>query len=280
MSERWKPVSIILVFSVSAVIFSLVASVGGVLNKIILLNESQILYLFSTSAQVLAGVYGLTLTGFIFLRNELSREELEDETLSEAIDSLKRRYYTLLVFITILVLASVAVSNLAISSASSGRDTLNSVLINTGQSLFAVSLAAIAYFIFDIASPGRIEIASRALQNIVDPAHDAPARGGLEDFLRNYNQIEALLAEYGFSSSLALVSYSAKPVRRMSNARLAEILMRNGRISKSLFTRIRDLITLRNSIIHGADPVVSLDLIEASRQVLEELREALGNEFE
>jgi hypothetical protein len=45
------------------------------------LDENQILYLFSISAQVIAAIYGLTLTGFIFLRNELSREEFEDETL-------------------------------------------------------------------------------------------------------------------------------------------------------------------------------------------------------
>ncbi len=278
MKERWTPKNFMLLFSGVALLLSLTTSLWGATRNLIFLNESQILYLFSTSAQVLAGVYGLTLTGFIFLRNELSREELEDETLADAIDSLKHRYYALLIFITILVLATFALSNLAISSESSDRHMLNTVMINSGQSFFAASLAAISYFIFDIASPKRIEVASKALQDIVDPTHAVSTKGSLEDFLRNYNQIEMLLADYGLSSSLTTASYSAKSNRRPSNARLAEILVRNERISKSLFTRIRDLITLRNSIIHGADPVVSPNLVETSRQVLDELRNALSNE--
>jgi len=278
MKERLRPKNLILLFSVAGFLLSVTTSLWGATSSLIHLNESQILYLFSTSAQVLAGVYGLTLTGFIFLRNELSREELEDETLADVIDSLKHRYYSLLVFITALVLATFAISNLAISSESNGRNFLNAVLINSGQSLFAVSLVAIAYFIFDIASPGRIEAASRALQDIVDPTHTAPAKGSLEDFLRNYNQIETLLSDYGLSASLTSASYSGKLSRRPSNARLAEILARNERIPKELYMRVRDLITLRNSIIHGADPVVSQDLVETSREVLNELGTALKNE--
>jgi hypothetical protein len=62
-------------------------------NHAIELNENQILYLFSTSAQVIAAIYGLTLTGFVFFRSELNRQEFEDETLVDAVESLKRRYF-------------------------------------------------------------------------------------------------------------------------------------------------------------------------------------------
>ena len=56
---------------------------------------------------MIAGIYGLTITGFIFLRNELSREENEDETLIDAIDILKKRYFQLLLFVSIMVAISV-----------------------------------------------------------------------------------------------------------------------------------------------------------------------------
>ncbi|MEX8493217.1 hypothetical protein, partial [Sphaerotilus sp.] len=59
---------------VMAAVFSCVM---GLNTRIFYLNENQILYIYSTSAQVIAGIYGLTLTGFIFYRNELSREEFE-----------------------------------------------------------------------------------------------------------------------------------------------------------------------------------------------------------
>ena len=257
---------------------SCATSTWGTLSSLFSLNENQILYLFSTSAQVLAGIYGLTLTGFIFFRNELSREEQEDETLSDAVESLKARYFKLLAFITILVLATIALSNLAISMASSSRSALGAIVINSGQSLFATSLVTIAYFIFDVISPRRIEAASKALQSTVDPTYARQNKGSLEDFLRNYNEIESLLTEYGLSANLEITASSFKQARRPSNARLAEILARNELISKDLYTRIRNLITLRNSIIHGADPVVSQELLESSHQVLTELKRALNNE--
>ena len=277
MRVRLQPKTLIIVFSAIGVLLSGATSLWGLNASIFPLNENQVLYLFSTTAQVLAAIYGLTLTGFVFFRNELSREEAEDETLSEAVESLKARYFAFLAFITLLVLLTFAMSNLAMSSESGVRPILNVLLINSGQSVFATSLLAIAYFIFDVTSPRRIEVASKALQDKVDPTHGFPTKGSLEEFLRNYNQIEMLLYEYGYSSNIISSSYSSKPSRRASNARLAEILARNERITKSLYLRLRDLITLRNSIIHGAEPVVSGDLVAESSNVLRELRTALSN---
>jgi uncharacterized protein YutE (UPF0331/DUF86 family) len=134
---------------------------------------------------------------------------------------------------------------------------------------------AIAYFIFDVISPNRIEEVSRALQGKVDPKYDRDNKGSLEDFLGNYNQIELLLAKFNLFSNMEITAYSSRPPRQISNARLADILYHNGMITKSLCNGIRDLITLRNSIMHGADPVVSRELLRLSQDVLVELRRAL-----
>jgi len=279
MRDRVQPRKLMLAFFGFGLLLSCATSVWGLISSLFRLNENQILYLFSTSAQVLAGIYGLTLTGFIFFRNELSREEQEDETLADAVESLKTRYFRLLAFITILVLATITLSNLAISIASSGYSILGAIVINSGQSLFATSLGAIAYFIFDVISPNRIEAASRALQSEVDPTYDRENKGSLEDFLRNYNQIESLLTEYGLFLNTEVAAYPSRQPRRISNARLAETLNRNDMITKDLYNRIRNLITLRNSIIHGADPVVSRELLQLSQEVLAELRRALTHEI-
>jgi hypothetical protein len=278
MRDREQPRTLMLAFFGFGLLLSCATSTWGSISSLFRLNENQILYLFSTSAQVLAGVYGLTLTGFIFFRNELSREEQEDETLADAVESLKTRYFRLLAFITVLVLITITLSNLAITIASSRHSALGVIVINSGQSLFATSLGAIAYFIFDVISPNRIEATSRALQSKVDPTYDRANKGSLEDFLRNYNQIESLLTRYGLFSNMEVAAYPSRQPRRISNARLAEILARNEMITKDLYVRIRNLVTLRNSIIHGADPVVSSELLHLSQEVLTELRRALTNE--
>jgi hypothetical protein len=246
-------------------------------SPVICLNENQILYLFSTSAQVIAAIYGLTLSGFIFFRNELSREESEDETLAEAVNELKGRYFNFLLFVTFLVGLTLLLSNLAISLEDSGGAWLNAVTINAGQSSFITSLVATAYFIFDIISPERIERASRALQSKVDPSGAVGINGNLEIFLKTYNKIEQLLGNVGQLYQVTGVSSSTKNFPRpISNARVVEILWRNGKIDKPQFEKLRELITLRNSIVHGADPVVSQEFVTAASNALQDLKLALG----
>lgn len=259
------------------IVLSVISSVVGLASPWFTLNENQVLYLFSTSAQVIAAIYGLTLTGFLFFRSELSREAAEDETLAEAIDQIKARYFVLLVFITSKVGLTLLLANLVIAYETDPRTDITTVLLNVGQSAFAVSLLAITLFVFDVIAPQRIEKASKNLQDEVDPSRGGALKGSLEDFVRNYNEIESLLLEAGQPfQSFTTATLDARPLRRISNSRLADFLLRSELIDKSLFDRLRELITLRNAIIHGAEPVVSGELVAVSADVLRELRAALS----
>lgn len=278
MRRYWKDIPALSYFTAFFLALSIVSSIVGLGPFATQLNENQVLYLFSTTGQVIAAVYGLTLTGFIFFRNELNREELEDETLAQAVEALKGRYFVLLAFITSLVILTILLSNLAIAREAMGATYGNAVVINTGQSAFVTSLFAVAYFVFDVISPRRIEKASRRLQDEVDPSLSEQTKGSLEAFLTNYNQIEVSLSEAGFpyqQQSIGISSDRGRP-RHVSNTRLAEILVRNEQIDKILFMHLRELITLRNSIIHGAEPIVSQRAVSMSSDVLLRLRIALG----
>lgn len=276
MQRHWTSIRAIWWFTALFTALSVVSTTIGQSSLATALNENQILYLSSTTGQVIAAIYGLTLTGFIFFRNELSREELEDETLTEAVEALKARYFALLVFITILVLGTVFLANLAIAREAEGPSFGNAVIINVGQSAFLTSLVAIAYFVFDVIAPKRIQKESQRLQDQVDPSRSEHEKGSLEEFLRNYNQIEALLNAAGELYQKATTSsIDRSRSRYMSNMRLAEILLRSHKIDRSLFDQLRELVTLRNSIIHGAEPIVSQQAVRMSAGVLERLRFAL-----
>lgn len=136
MRRNWSTGKTMVWFTVALVALSLVSSTVGLLFPWLTLNENQVLYLFSTSAQVIAAIYGLTLTGFLFFRNELTREAAEDETLAEAIEQLKSRYFVLLTFITSLVALTLILSNLAISHESSTQTGTTTVLINVNLCSF------------------------------------------------------------------------------------------------------------------------------------------------
>ncbi len=160
MQRHWKDIPAMFYFTALFVVMSIISTSIGLSPLATKLNENQVLYLFSTTGQVIAAVYGLTLTGFIFFRNELSREEFEDETLAEAVEALKVRYFVLLAFITLLVLLTIFLANLAIAREAAGPTFGNTVIINVGQAAFVTSLLAVAYFVFDVISPRRIEKAS------------------------------------------------------------------------------------------------------------------------
>ncbi|HDR9278227.1 TPA: hypothetical protein QDB24_006397, partial [Burkholderia vietnamiensis] len=276
--KNLTPTRVIIFSTALFIIFAGSASFIGIDSPWILLNENQVLYLFSTSSQVLASIYGLTLTAFIFFRNELSREESEDDTLSDAVENLKKRYFTLLLFITGITLTSIFLSNIAMSLESTEGNYRNVFAINVAQSAFIISLLVISYFIFDVASPKKIELVSARLQDSIDPSRGEERKGSLEEFLRNFNEIENILLKYSENYSASAVyqtapsEYSQKKFRRISNTRLAEILFRSERITKNLFLKLRELITLRNSIIHGAEPTVSEGIVQTSANALRELK--------
>jgi uncharacterized protein YutE (UPF0331/DUF86 family) len=267
------------VITISILLFILCSAISGYIgyiNPIWILNENQILYLFSTSAQVLAGVYGLTLTGFIFFRNELSREEFDDDSLTDAVEALKERYFKLLVFITLFSVFTLLISNFVISIESSKNSNMGTFFINVGQASFVINLLVITYFIFDVIAPKRIERASKNLQETFDPVSSTEEKGSLEEFLTNFNQIEYILQKYGQAFQSEMSGFQPKSRRRISNVKLAQIILQAERIDNGLFDEIKRLITLRNSIVHGEEPIVSLKMVTASRSILVELSNALG----
>jgi len=267
------------VITISIILFVLCSSISvyiGYVNPIWILNENQILYLFSTSAQVLAGVYGLTLTGFIFFRNELSREEFDDDSLTDAVEALKERYFKLLVFITLFSIFTLLISNFVISIEGNKESNIATLFINVGQVSFVINLIVITYFIFDVIAPKRIEKASKSLQETYDPVTSVEEKGSLEDFLINFNQTEYILQKYGQAFESEMSGFQPKSRRKISNVKLAQIILQAEKIDFGLFEEIKRLITLRNAVVHGEDPVVSSKMVATSRDILVELSKALG----
>jgi len=268
----WK----ILLLSIGFVTTGAISSYVGWKYRTLTLNENQVLYLFSTSSQVISAIYGLTLTGLVFFINELNREQIEDDTREASTRELKNRYYRFLVFITILVCTAIGIGNSIISTESIGPGLLNSILINAGQTAFAFSLIAIVIFIFEVIDPKALERASDRIKENLDPSMDADEQGSLGDFIRNFNEVERILVDHGQAYEYsAVISPQARARKRLPNWRLAEVLFKNNKISEEIFAKIRELITIRNSIVHGANPVVSHRIVKESEDVLRMIKDRL-----
>ena len=70
-------------------------------TTIFLLNENQLLYLFSAMAQVIGGVFGLTLTAYVFFVDKFKESTDGDDTLYDAATSILSRYFRTLISLAI-----------------------------------------------------------------------------------------------------------------------------------------------------------------------------------
>jgi len=245
-------------------------------HPIFRLNENQILYLFSSASQVIAAIFGLIITGYIFLRNELDRKADKDETLEEIILLLKTEYFGSIIGISITTLASISLCFLVIVSEKHHYTTLLGYLINVSVATILTELIIIVSFVIRILNPNSIEIASNKLRDITtqDKANET---GSLEEFLQHYNQIEYILDKYGTSLMFSdITDYESAKRKRIAKTKLVNILFREGKIDVQLKDNLIELISFRNSIIHGTDLFVSNKDVDLSKQNLASLKISLG----
>lgn len=267
----------IVLTAVGTIVAALVSSLIGVYAPVFLLNDNQVLYLFSTSAQVVGGVFGLTIAGYTFLRNELDRQKKEDESLAEQIDELKARYFYLATFITAVSALAIFTSLLTISVGTPHRANENVIAINASQSVVVAAVLSIAYFILDIFRPGRIERISDGIRKDLD-RESTSDKGSLEEFLRSFNQIEQLLDAYqnDYLQNRQQARYRTS-IARIPKPKIVEFIFRSELIDGDIRTRLVDLIRLRNSLIHGTELYVSKHTVTEAATLLEVLRTALMN---
>lgn len=143
---------------------SLLWVVVGFNSPLVFLTENQNLYIYSTQAQVLAGIYGLMLAGYVFLRNEQTRRLEKDETLDGVIKSVQKKEFGMLIIITITTMVTIILDLLVLSLYLSAFKELNVVIKNTAASLFVLSLIIISFFIFQALKETKYE---QAVQDIM-----------------------------------------------------------------------------------------------------------------
>lgn len=127
---------------------------------IIDLSENQALYTFSSQAQVVAAIYGLTITGYIFLHNQQDRLADKDETIADVLDDIKIHQHYFITFLTVVSLASIFSAILAIVFRESPISALKVITQNSAAALFFVALLCTGYFVRDAMKPNKIEEAS------------------------------------------------------------------------------------------------------------------------
>ncbi|MCX5572704.1 hypothetical protein OSH03_01835 [Enterobacter sp. E-TC7] len=133
-----------------------------------LLSEEQHLYIYSTQAQVIAAIYGLTVTGYIFLRNNQDKQKENDSTKIDAINLTQNNERVLLFALTFFSLSTIL---LAVFTLVSFDDKVNMVRVvskNLCAAFFIITIFLFCYFILYVLRLDKIEKASEEIKKSID----------------------------------------------------------------------------------------------------------------
>ncbi|MFJ1231640.1 hypothetical protein, partial [Yersinia proxima] len=126
------------------------------------------LYIYSTQAQVIAAIYGLTVTGYIFLRNNQDKQKENDSTKIDAINLNQNNERVLLFALTFFSLSTIL---LAVFTLVSFDDKVNMVRIvskNLCAAFFIITTFLFCYFILYVLRLDKIEKASEEIKKSID----------------------------------------------------------------------------------------------------------------
>lgn len=77
-----------------------IAIIGICMSPIKIFSIDAIVQVMTTSAEVIAGLYGLTLTGYIFFLDHLQQKIDAEELIEDIIVLLKKRYHNMVLFLS------------------------------------------------------------------------------------------------------------------------------------------------------------------------------------
>jgi hypothetical protein len=256
----------------------------GWFHPLLSLDENQALYIYSSASQVIAAVYGLTLAGYVFLRNEQNRLVDGDPTLAEIFEMIQGREHAFVLLLSTMSTLAILASLLAIGVGGASGDALRYGMVNAATALFVLSISLTTLFIVEALRPGKVVRTSDAIKGELaahppgaaqPPAASTPAQ--LVEFLVQYNGLERVLDQYGafFEPAVPAGAAGADARPRLGTQKILGLMEAQAIITGELAQEIRAIARYRNALLHGNDMTVDPWMLARLRVARASLEEAV-----
>lgn len=180
---------ILTVSSISAQLFVFWLSTKGSLFP----GEETIQSIVSTGAQIIAGLYGITLAGYTFFLSRIDALSASDMTLDYVIASVKSRFKYLIWWITgnVLVTLFVSIALMYMPAPEQGNYLFfYRLFCNEFVLALASSIVLILYYSILVIDPNCLEKEAAKLKRKL--SRGIPVQGGAAEFIALYDKIETL----------------------------------------------------------------------------------------
>ena len=229
------------------------------IRPIIFLTENQILYLMSTMAQIMAGLFGLVLAAYAIIDPKLKAEGDSDEDVKESLDILRKRYFDNIIMLSVLCASTIFSCLLVLGCFEVISDKLIPILLNQSVLLCVVSVILFLAFGCSLLNPKALSnLNSKALSVVNNEYMEADLQ--LRPFIEFYNRLESLIFTYAMELAERDlgqgVRYDNKGRQmRMQIFQALDILSMHEIINWDIYTKIDELRRYRNALVHSIDEI-------------------------
>ena len=224
----------------------------------------------STCSEVLAGLYGITLTGYIFFADRFKDTSRDDESLYDAVQALLIRYNHLAGFISLMCLVCTV---LAEGIVLYGTNTLlpaglHRFWINETLLMCFCTFDLILYFVISVLDPHKVERISNQKKSKIS---EDTTTGDIEEFMAVWSEIEnnLLTLREDLISKMRFVPGANRNKPQL--VQTLEVLRNYGRINMNLWRKLDKLRQYHNLSLHDVNMAVSQEMCDLAKHVLTEL---------
>lgn len=229
-------------------------------------------------AQVIGGVFGLTLTAYVFFVDKFREENHGDDTLYDATAALLNRYYHILALIAGICGLTILFCVLGIIDLYNWMG-IYPFLLNESVLLFLTGITAILTFGVMLLDPGKLDKELKKMKRGAEKyyqSEDLVQAGDFKAFLLSYNQLEKVI----FQLAQACLDEKEPPSyyyksQRPQIIQSLRILNHNEIINGPLLEEINELRMYRNGLVHGIDFQVTQEVCDRVAEIYQVLHCAL-----
>lgn len=225
----------------------------------------------STCCGVIASLYGITLTGYIFFADRFQNTSKDDESLYDAVQALLIRYNHMAGIISIMCLVCIfsGVCIMLYDANTVIPEKLYRFIVNETLMVFFCTFDFILYFVISVLDPQKV---SRISSQKKEKLSVDKKVGNMQEFLGDWAAIENAL--YVQRDNLVrkihfipVAGSRAKP----EMLHTMELLRNYGRIGADLWRKLERLRQYHNLALHDPSMTVSQEMCTLAKEVRAEL---------
>ena len=242
-------------------------------DVIFYLNDNQLLYVFSTMAQVTGGLFGLTLTAYVYFADKFKESTRGDDILYDATMSILTRHFYNLILIGVTCGIVICLCIFGIVDMNTWM-WIYSFVINEGVLLFIVLIVAILIFGIMLLDPKKLDKEVARLKEDAEKYYQSNTNeeGDFREFLKTYNMLEQLLIK--FAQACMIDNNWSIYNNRPQIIQSLKVLIRSEIVNYILVDEINELRMYRNALVHGIDFSINQEVCNRILKIYETLNGA------